>query len=157
MKNISFLRGLLVFSLVLNGFLAGMLLSGPPHRMHDQRPSPVERMAAAIHVLKPDDQATVRHIMDKYRPAFEKRAGMMRQKIDRINAVLTAPTLDEKALQAALEQDTAHDVMKENMKNLLTETAKALPDDARIRLFTEMAPGPFPPEKHRMPGDKPRH
>jgi uncharacterized membrane protein len=151
MSKKSFIGGLLGVSLVLNGFLAGILMSGPKFQPPLFPMSPLERMEMAIPVLSPPQQEKMKTILAQHRHVFEEGTESMLKKVNHVQSILTAPTLDEKALSEALDQGPDRDLMRENMKKLLTETAKALPDEERVRFFKEIAPGPPPRMDHRPP------
>lgn len=108
-------------------------------------------MEAALPLLSPEQQSVVQEILEKHRIAFEQHRENMRDKIEHIQAALTAPKFDEKALLQALEQGPSRDKMKDNMKGLLIEIARTLPDEERITFFRETAPPPPPASDRKRP------
>ena len=136
----------LVLSLVLNGFLAGVIVTGP---FFHGPPNPSHRLYEAAKDLPPDVKAKVEAILDKRIGDVEAAMHHGKSGFDAIRSALMAPTLDPAKLDAAIAGLSSHHVrVGTAIGRMLKEVALAIPDpEMRKEFFRDALP---PPPPHRF-------
>ncbi len=149
--------GIAIVSGLLNAFLLGIVFAhgfapGPCPFPPPGGGPPFARMEHAIGKLEPTDGAKVRAIVEAKQAAMHSDTDKMTGAFPEMDAILTAPKFDEKALEALHNRIEGYDRnMKSDMLDLMLSIAKTLPDQERIEFFKELSPergghpGPLPP------------
>ncbi len=133
---------LLIASLLVNAFLAGMIFSHvsflrpnhprPPHMME-------HRIKKIARNLPKKYRAQVVKIIDNHDPKIRGRMDNMRFTLMEIDKVLTAEKFDEaKFMELIKNLDPKDQNIKETMSEMMLSIAKTLPDEHRIKFFKKM-------------------
>lgn len=146
---------LLIISLLVNAFLGGFLISHimghghfPPMMGHG---GPGEFMHRALSELSPESRPKVEAILAKYKPD-EFGPQKMGKHIEEMRKILTAPTFDRSAFEAAEKRMHAEEAdMHKNISAMVGEIAKTLNDEERAKFFEKAFPPP--PDMGRPPMD----
>ena len=143
MNKTTVIYGALAFSLLVNAFMFGMATARAmrPHfpmmmEMHGHPKQPP--MVEALPVLDPADRAKVAAILKKREDDTKAELDHMRDMMNKVHGVLTAPSFDDAALNK-LRQDIENQdrKLKDSFSAVVVAIAKALPDDQRIRFFNK--------------------
>ena len=154
-KNLTL--GLLACSVLMNAFLLGHITSERPRPPHGGPPSPLTHMEMAARHMESEHKDEILKLIKDRQSELDQNMSEIHQIFDEIDPVLTAPKFDPAKLKALHEKLYKHDErVKSGMLDLLTQIAKALPDEERIRFFEDARPdrrdfhdgfhGPPPPE-----------
>ena len=140
-----------VVSLILNGFLIGLLMSGPSgHR--PPPPDPSKRLYEAAAHLPPNSQAKVMPILERHTAAMGASMHKGMDDFKNIRHALTQPNLDSKELNIILDRMTSHhETMGSFMQEMFKEIVQALPDSQERAVFFKYALPPEPPFSMRPP------
>ncbi len=138
-----------VLSLILNGFLLGFILSGPPIRGGMPPPDPSKRLYEAANDLSPENRDKIITILDERTRKIDKK---MRGEMDGfkdIRSALTADKLDLEKLDEAFKSiDVQHIEVGSMLSSMMKDIAAAIPDtQERVRFFERA----LPPEPPRPP------
>jgi uncharacterized membrane protein len=141
-----------IVSLILNGFLFG-LIAGGPFLHGPPPPDPSRSFYEATAVLPPETRDKVVAILDKQVPRIRQT---MRQGMDRgftdIRNVLTAPNFSPGKLdEASKHMSEFHSRMGKTMDEMIKEIATALPDAHERSEFFKRALPEKPPFARRGP------
>jgi|SRR3989339_254343 len=147
-----------IISIIMNGFLLGLVLSGPFQGGHPPM-RPEDRMIEAAQMLSPESREKVMALLqedkgghpgDRMSEDFE----VLRKAL--LSKELTSEKLDE--VVTAMQEN--HDKMSRRLGEKIKDLVLAIPDDEeRIRFFETALPErpmfPPPPYGRGMPGERP--
>lgn len=155
---------MLFFSILINTFLLGVMISFFVMRPNHMPPppnggSPLAQIEQAKDILSPEGRAIVDQVLeDQKKKVKDDMHGMMKL-MDKARNILTAPDFDPAVLEALHKKMGVHDAnMKQKASQIISDIAVKLSSDERIRLFGEVlshpppnGPNGSPPHEGRRP------
>lgn len=139
---------LFVFSLLVNGFLLGFLMSGPGFKGRHKGPDPAERMSRSAEHLAPDIRTQVLDIIQRQDNKIKEHKAESQLVFSKARQQLITGELSSEEVRVLFNQMTQqHEKMGFYVGEMFSDITAVIPDQQqRAAFFKDALP-------HGIPGD----